>query len=61
MPNGTLHLLECTRKLASNATFIFTSTNKVMAIGRTNCRSLELDQRWEIDPSHAYREVYPMT
>ena len=27
--NGALHLLECTRLYAPNATFIFTSTNKV--------------------------------
>src|ERR1043166_7379650 len=57
--NGTLLLLECTRRLASNATFIFTSTNKVYGDRPNELPLVELDRRWEIDPSHAYREGVP--
>jgi hypothetical protein len=35
---GTLNLLERVRLHAEEATFIFTSTNKVTATGRTLCR-----------------------
>jgi CDP-paratose 2-epimerase len=52
--NGTLNLLECTRKFAPKATFIFTSTNKVYGDRPNSLPLVELGQRWEIDPSHAY-------
>lgn len=56
---GTLHLLEATRRHASEAPFIFTSSNKVYG-DRPNCLPLvELATRWEIDPSHEYQEGIP--
>ncbi len=51
---GTLNLLEATRLYAQNAPFIFTSTNKVYGDTPNSLPLIELDQRWEIDPSHAY-------
>jgi CDP-paratose 2-epimerase len=46
--NGTLHLLELTRIYCPEATFIFTSTNKVYG-DRPNHHPglIELDSRWE--------------
>lgn len=52
--NGTLVLLESTRKFCPEAVFIFTSTNKVYG-DRPNYLPLEeLDTRWEIEPTHPY-------
>jgi len=52
--NGTLVLLESTRKFCPEAVFIFTSTNKVCG-DRPNYLPLEeLDTRWEIEPTHPY-------
>jgi CDP-paratose 2-epimerase len=51
---GTLNLLEATRRSAADATFIFTSTNKVYG-DRPNFLPLkEQDTRYEIDPDHTY-------
>jgi CDP-paratose 2-epimerase len=51
---GTLNLLEAVRRHAADATFIFTSTNKVYG-DRPNALPLhELATRWEIDPEHTY-------
>ena len=51
---GTLNLLEATRRSASKATFIFTSTNKVYG-DRPNALPLREQQtRYEIDPDHTY-------
>jgi CDP-paratose 2-epimerase len=52
--NGTLNLLECTRKYAPKAAFIFTSTNKVYGDRPNELPLIEQEFRWEIDPSHAY-------
>jgi CDP-paratose 2-epimerase len=52
--NGTSVLLESTRKYARNAVFIFTSTNKVYGDTPNFLPLVELETRWEIDPSHAY-------
>jgi CDP-paratose 2-epimerase len=52
--NGTLTLLELTRQYCENATFIFTSTNKVYGDGPNELPLVEHDQRWEIDKSHRY-------
>jgi CDP-paratose 2-epimerase len=52
--NGTLVMLEATRKFAPEATFIFTSTNKVYGDTPNGLPLIELDRRWEIDKSHAY-------
>lgn len=52
--NGTLNLLEMTRKHCQEATFIFTSTNKVYGDTPNYLPLIELETRWEIDESHPY-------
>jgi len=54
--NGTLILLEATRKYCPNAVFIFTSTNKVYGETPNRLPLNELETRWEIDASHSYAE-----
>jgi CDP-paratose 2-epimerase len=51
---GTLNLLEATRLHANDATFIFTSTNKVYGDQPNSLPFLELETRWEIDQRHTY-------
>lgn len=54
--NGTLVLLEMTRRHCPEAVFIFTSTNKVYG-DRPNMLPLaELETRWELDEDHCYFE-----
>jgi CDP-paratose 2-epimerase len=53
--NGTLNLLESTRKHAPRAVFIFTSTNKVYGDTPNRLPLVELATRWEIAPDHVYR------
>lgn len=52
--NGTLVLLEATRQFAPDATFIFTSTNKVYGDKPNELPLIETESRWEIDPTHPY-------
>ena len=52
--NGTLVLLEMTRKYAKDAVFIFTSTNKVYGDTPNDLPLVELETRWEVDPEHKY-------
>lgn len=52
--NGTLVLLETTRKFAENASFIFTSTNKVYGDTPNFLPLVETETRWEIDQNHPY-------
>lgn len=52
--NGTLILLEATHKYCSDASFIFTSTNKVYGDAPNELPLVELDTRWEVDESHTY-------
>lgn len=52
--NGTLILLENFKKYSPSATFIFTSTNKVYGDNPNKLPLIELDKRFEIDPSHAF-------
>ena len=47
--NGTLTLLEATRKFSPNAVFIFTSTNKVYGDSPNFLPLIELEKRWELD------------
>jgi CDP-paratose 2-epimerase len=54
--NGTLNLLELTRKHCPEAVFIFTSTNKVYGDTPNYLPLVELDNRWEIDNRHVYFE-----
>ena len=51
---GTLNVLEATRLHAPEATFIFTSTNKVYGDQPNSLPLIELDTRWDIDPEHTY-------
>ena len=52
--NGTLVLLEMTRRYAKDAVFIFTSTNKVYGDTPNRLPLIELETRWEIEKSHKY-------
>lgn len=52
--NGTLNLLQATRKYCLEAPFIFTSTNKVYGDLPNHLPLIELEKRWETDPSHKY-------
>ena len=54
--NGTLVLLEMTRKFCPDAVFIFTSTNKVYGDIPNNLPLEEKETRWEIDSTHPYYE-----
>jgi CDP-paratose 2-epimerase len=51
---GTLNMLEATRQFCPDAPFIFTSTNKVYGDTPNRLPLIELDTRWEIDPTHDY-------
>jgi CDP-paratose 2-epimerase len=51
---GTLNVLEATRLHCPDAAFIFTSTNKVYGDTPNRLPLVELDTRYEIDPSHTY-------
>lgn len=53
---GTLNLLEAMRHYCPEAVFIFISTNKVYGDQPNNLPLVELDTRWEIDPSHCYHK-----
>jgi CDP-paratose 2-epimerase len=52
--NGTLCVLEATRKHAPEAVFIFTSTNKVYGDAPNELPLVELEKRWEIAADHPY-------
>ncbi len=52
--NGTLTLLESTRKYCPEATFIFCSTNKVYGDNPNLLPLLEKESRWEIAESHSF-------
>jgi len=54
--NGTLNLLEMTRRYSPKATFIFTSTNKVYGDTPNYLPLVETDTRWEIEESHSFYE-----
>jgi CDP-paratose 2-epimerase len=57
--NGTLNLLEATRRFAPQAAFIFTSTNKVYGDRPNDLPLVEQEKRWEIAPSHPYWNGIP--
>lgn len=52
--NGTLNLLDATRRHAPGATFIFCSTNKVYGDLPNHLPLIELDTRLELPPDHPY-------
>ncbi len=53
---GTLVLLENFRRYAPQASFIFTSTNKVYGDNPNKLPLVELETRWEIAPDHPFAE-----
>jgi CDP-paratose 2-epimerase len=56
---GTLNLLQATRDHAPDATFVFTSTNKVYG-DRPNALPLnELETRWELPRNHEWFDGVP--
>jgi CDP-paratose 2-epimerase len=57
--NGTMVMLEAMRLFSPEAVFIFTSTNKVYGDRPNFLPLVELDKRWEIDPSHPYKNGIP--
>jgi CDP-paratose 2-epimerase len=54
--NGSLVMLEATRRFAPDATFIFTSTNKVYGDTPNELPLIEKETRWELDPKHRWAE-----
>ncbi|MEA1929449.1 MAG: NAD-dependent epimerase/dehydratase family protein [Patescibacteria group bacterium] len=52
---GTLIMLENYRRFSPEATFIFTSTNKVYGDNPNSLPLVELETRYEIEPSHQYK------
>jgi len=54
--NGTLVLLEATRRFAPEACFVFLSTNKVYGDLPNTLPLVELETRWELDESHPFHE-----
>lgn len=52
--DGTLVLLEMTRRYCPRAVFIFTSTNKVYGDRPNFLPLVELKQRWELEKDHVY-------
>lgn len=52
--NGTLNLLEATRRYCPDAVFIFTSTNKVYGDLPNQLPLEERETRWELAPQHPY-------
>lgn len=54
--NGTLVMLEATRKYAPDATFVFTSTNKVYGDTPNDLPLVEQELRWELEASHPFAQ-----
>ena len=52
--NGTLNLLEGTRRFCPKAVFIFTSTNKVYGDLPNSLPLVEKETRWEIEENHPF-------
>lgn len=59
--NGTLNLLEMTRKYCPEAVFIFTSTNKVYGDTPNQLPLVEQETRWELPLDHLYAQGIPET
>ena len=53
--NGSLNLLEMTRKYSPEAVFLFTSTKKVYGDSPNSLPLVELESGWELQ-EHAYAE-----
>ena len=52
--SGTLHVLEAARQSCPDATFVFTSTNKVYGDRPNALPLVELERRWELPPDHEW-------
>ena len=52
--NGTLNLLEATRRHCPDAAFVFTSTNKVYGDAPNSLPLIEQELRWEVGPEHPF-------
>lgn len=52
--NGTLVLLECTRRFCPEAVFVFLSTNKVYGDAPNALPLIEKESRWELPEEHPY-------
>ncbi len=52
--NGTLNLLEATRRHCPDAAFVFTSTNKVYGDAPNSLPLVEQELRWEVSPEHPF-------
>jgi CDP-paratose 2-epimerase len=52
--NGTLNLLEATRRHCPEASFVFTSTNKVYGDRPNELPLVEQELRWELSPEHPF-------
>ena len=59
--NGTLNLLESTRRHAPDATFVFCSTNKVYGDRPNSLPLQELETRLDLPPGHEYYNGVPTT
>jgi CDP-paratose 2-epimerase len=59
--NGTLNLLEATRRHKPDATFVFCSTNKVYGDRPNSLPLVELETRLELPESHEYYGGVPVT
>lgn len=57
--NGTLVLLDSCQRHCSNASFIFTSTNKVYGDTPNSLPLIELATRYELPETHAYYKGIP--
>lgn len=57
--NGTLVMLEATRRFCPAAVFIFTSTNKVYGDRPNRLPVMELETRWEIPEEHLFFDGIP--
>jgi CDP-paratose 2-epimerase len=53
---ATLKMLEHTRRHCPGAVFVFTSTNKVYGDTPNRLPLIEHETRWEIEPSHPFRD-----
>jgi len=53
---ATLYLLEATREHCPEATFIYTSTNKVYGDAPNRLPLVERETRWEVEPGNRYAE-----
>ena len=53
---GTMTMLEAARRHASDAVFIFCSTNKVYGDRPNQLPLVESETRWSVDPAHAFAQ-----